>query len=124
MSAVCSLTRVITILILSLLQAGIILLALGGSISIGTMLYCGVQWRRQKPKQHPKNLKRTKKQTDSTVSMGDTGDGGVQLVGIYRIKGHDNKAYAASSENVRASSAVKLDTVPEDVVVVSRTEVT
>ena len=102
-----------------LFQAGIIFVVLGGGMSIGTTIYCGVQMRRLRPA-NAKQLKRPSRQTGNTLTTESTN--GVQLVGIYRIKGHDNMAYASSQENVAYSP--KLQTVPEDILVVTRSEVT
>ena len=58
------------------------------------------------------------------VQTGTVAEGGVQLVGIYRIKGQDNPAYLSSQENVSAtrgsSSSPKLETVPEEVIIITK----
>ena len=92
---------------------------MGGGMSIGTTVYCMIQMKRLRPA-NAKQLKRPSRQNvrESTTESSD----GVQLVGVYRIKGQDNMAYAASHENVAYSPG--LQTVPEDIVVVTRSEVT
>ena len=97
-----------------------IFVILGGAMSIATTVYCVIQWKRLEP-ENAKHLKRPKRQAGGALTT-ESVDGGVQLVGVYRIRGHDNMAYAASQENVAYSPA--LETVPEDIVIVTRSEVT
>ena len=88
-------------------------------MSIGTVVYCIIQWKRLQPVK-AKHLKRADRQNGSTLTT-ESADG-VQLVGICRIKGHDNMAYASSQENV--AFAQRLETVPKSVVIMTRSEVT
>ena len=88
-------------------------------MSIATTVYCAIQWKRLLP-ENAKQLHRPNRQANGTYTTESVD--GVQLVGVYRIRGQENLAYAASQESVAYSPA--LETVPEDIVVVSKPEVT
>ncbi len=93
-----------------LFQAGLILAVLGGGISLGTMIYCTIQWNRLKPKD--RSSRRTDRQSNGSANFDTPDAGGVQLVGIYRITGHDNRAYLSSQDNLNSYTPT-LGSIPE-----------